>query len=50
MLREIRKVISPFMEYPMDILIYSNEEFSQRASLITTLEHKIYEDGVNLYG
>lgn len=49
-LKKIRKSISPLMVYPLDILLYNKEEFYNRASLDTTLEYKISEEGVRVYG
>ena len=50
LLIEIRKLISSLMKYPLDILIYDKEEFYNKANQDTTLEHKIFEDGVKIYG
>jgi predicted nucleotidyltransferase len=49
-LKQIRKLVSPLMKYPLDILLYNREEFYQRANTPTTLEHKISEEGVKIYG
>lgn len=49
-LRQIRKLISPIMEYPMDILLFNKDEFYDKASFATTLEYKISEEGVRVYG
>lgn len=50
MLKQIRKLISPFMEYPLDILIYNKEEFYSRANFVSALEYKISKEGVRVYG
>ncbi len=35
---------------PFDILVYSENEFMERANIGSTLEHKILVDGIKLYG
>ena len=50
MLKQIRKTISPVMEYPLDILVYYSEEFYDRASVEASLEYKIKEEGFKAYG
>lgn len=49
-LKRIRKIISPWMKYPLDILLYSRDEFYDRANTPTALEFKISEEGVKIYG
>ena len=48
--KQIRKIISPLMNYPLDILVYERDEFYERARLNSTLEHTISEEGVRVYG
>lgn len=50
LLKKIRKLISEFMKYPLDILLYDREEFYNRANVKTTLEYKISKEGVKIYG
>lgn len=49
LLREIRRELSPRVTSPLDILLYSEEEFFERARLGSTLEYKIMNEGVKLY-
>ncbi|ETR68859.1 MAG: nucleotidyltransferase domain protein [Candidatus Magnetoglobus multicellularis str. Araruama] len=48
--REIRKEIYTFLNAPIDILIYDIDEFNERSLQPTTLENKILNHGVLLYG
>jgi len=41
LIRDIQREISLNLQIPMDILLYDNEEFNERAIHKTTLEHKI---------
>ena len=41
MLREIRRELTNIVSSSLDILVYSEGEFNERAVLTTTLEHKI---------
>ena len=49
-MREIRRAIAPFITYPVDIIVYDEDEFCERAALKNTMEHKIAEKGVKLLG
>ncbi len=49
-IREIRRALLNLVSSPMDILVYYEEEFKERASLNNTLEHKIMTDGMRIYG
>ncbi|NOZ61667.1 MAG: nucleotidyltransferase domain-containing protein [Calditrichaeota bacterium] len=49
-MREIRREISRDYQIPMDILIYDNKEFEERARHQNTLEHKILKQGILVYG
>ena len=49
-LREIRKSIAPILFLPVDILVYQEKEFAERAILPTTLEFKIEQEGIKVYG
>jgi len=49
-LRQIRKAILRDVDMPIDLLIYEQDEFEQRSSLTTTMEHKIAREGVLLHG
>lgn len=49
-LREIRKAIASISSFPIDILVYQEKEFAERANLPTTLEFKIKQEGLKVYG
>jgi predicted nucleotidyltransferase len=49
-MREVRRAISSFITHPVDILVYEEDEFNERAALKNTMEHKIAEKGVRLLG
>jgi uncharacterized protein len=49
-MHEVRRAIASFITYPVDILVYSEDEFNERASFSHTMEHKIVEKGIKLYG
>ena len=45
LIRDIRREINLVLQGPLDILLYSEDEFNQRASLKNTLEYKILKYG-----
>ncbi len=49
-IREIRRELIDIIINPLDILVYSENEFNERASLTSTLEHKILKSGLRIYG
>jgi predicted nucleotidyltransferase len=49
-IREIRRELINLISNPLDILIYSEKEFNERAGLRSTLEHKIQMSGIKVYG
>jgi len=49
-IREIRRKLIELISNPLDILIYSEKEFKERAALKSTLEHKIVMNGIKVYG
>lgn len=49
-IREIRRELINLISNPLDILVYSENEFEERAGLSNTLEHKILMDGIKVYG
>lgn len=49
LIREIRKIISPYKTHSMDILVYNNEEFSEKSNYLG-LEKTIKDKGVFIYG
>ena len=46
--RKIRRALSGHVSSPLDILVYSPEEFRSRARLNSTLEYKILTQGIQL--
>lgn len=49
MMRKIRKAISNVATMPVDLIVYYNEEFQERAKLDCTMEHKIALEGISIY-
>ena len=49
-MRAIRQALARSIELPLDILVYSEDEFESRAKIRSTLEHVIAEKGFKLYG
>ncbi len=49
-IRDIRRELINLISNPLDILVYSENEFKERAGLRNTLEHKILRDGIKVYG
>ena len=49
-IREIRRELIDLISNPLDILVYSEKEFTERAGLTSTLEHKILMSGMKVYG
>ncbi|MGI6534668.1 MAG: nucleotidyltransferase domain-containing protein [Peptococcia bacterium] len=50
LIKNIRKSISEVAKKPVDILVYDQEQFLQRAKVKVTIEYKIYSEGVSIYG
>ncbi len=50
MMRDIRREIRNNFQLPLDILIYEDKEFDQRAALPNTLEFKILKQGILVNG
>ncbi|SJZ82674.1 nucleotidyltransferase domain-containing protein [Selenihalanaerobacter shriftii] len=48
-MREIRKNLSTITDYPLDLLVYKEDEFYQKANLKNSFEHQIMEEGSDLY-
>ena len=48
-LREIRKAIYHVTDHPVDVLVYKSDEFYDRASLSTTFESSILQNGMSVY-
>ncbi|WP_257020493.1 hypothetical protein [Carboxydothermus ferrireducens] len=42
--------MAPTVKVPVDLLIYSNEEFLKRSQIKSTLEYKIVREGIKIYG
>ena len=49
-MREIGRVLHTLVSVSLDILVYSEEEFDERAMLKCTLEYKILNEGIRVYG
>ena len=49
-IREMRRELIDLTNNPLDILVYTEKEFNERASLKNTLEYKIMLDGIQVYG
>ncbi len=49
-IREVRRELIDQIALPLDILVYSEKEFYERAALANTLEHKILVEGIKLHG
>lgn len=50
MLRRIRHSLVETVSMPVDLLLYSSDEFDERAKLSSTLEYKIVKEGVLVHG
>ena len=49
-IRDIRRELNPHFQNPMDILLYEENEFNERAILKNTLEYKILNHGILING
>lgn len=49
-IRQIRRVMYDYSFKPLDVLIYTPEEFYERAKKIKSIEKKIQDEGITLYG
>ncbi|HCW52935.1 nucleotidyltransferase domain-containing protein [Clostridium sp. SM-530-WT-3G] len=49
-MRKLRKAIVGVQSIPVDLLVYYNDEFKERAQINCTMEHEILSRGVKLYG
>lgn len=49
-MRILRKVINKVQSFPVDLIVYYNDEFNEKAKLNCTMEHEILLKGVKLYG
>ena len=50
LLRDIRREITLSVQYPIDVLLYDDKEFTERAMHRNTLEHKIANQGFLING
>lgn len=48
-IRDIRRSLIDNLNIPLDILVYNEDEFNERAKLSSTLENKIDKDGLIIY-
>ncbi len=49
-IREMRRELIDLISNPLDILVYTEKEFNERAGLRNTLEYKILLNGIRVYG
>ena len=49
-IRDIRRELIDLISNPLDIFVYTEKEFNERADLRSTLEYKILLDGTKVYG
>lgn len=49
-IRKIRRSLVKDVSMPIDLLIYTSNEFNERAKLSSTFEHQILKEGVLVYG
>lgn len=49
LMRQLRRIIAPIVSVPVDILVYDQDEFDERAGNRSTLEYRIRTEGVRLY-
>ena len=49
-IREMRRELIDLISSPLDILVYTEQEFNERAGLKNTLEYKILLNGIKVYG
>jgi predicted nucleotidyltransferase len=49
-LRKIRQSLAVKVSTPVDLLLYTSHEFNERASLTSTFEYKILNEGILVYG
>ena len=46
----LRKAINKVQSFPVDLILYYNDEFDEKAKLNYTMEHEILLKGVKFYG
>lgn len=49
LVREMRRALADLISSPLDILVYNEQEFDERAELSGSLEHKILTQGIKIY-
>ncbi len=49
-LRKVRRSLAKEVSMPIDLLLYTSDEFGARADISSTLEYKILNEGVLVYG
>lgn len=50
LIRKARRAIAPIAVIPVDLLLYDIDDFTIKAGLSSTLEYKIKNEGVSIYG
>ncbi len=48
-IKELRRAIAPVLSYPVDLLVYDEKEFYERANATSSFEYKIKTEGVKVY-
>ena len=48
-IKELRRAIATVLSYPVDLLVYDEEEFYERANATSSFEYKIKTKGVEVY-
>ena len=48
--RQVRRALHSEIKSPIDVLVYSPEEFASRARELKSIERVIAEEGIPLYG
>jgi len=49
-IRKIRKALYSYISKPVDLLVYSPQEFSERANSLKSIEREIQNEGIVLHG
>ena len=49
LIREMRRELAVLISSPLDILVYTEQEFMERARLKGSMEHKIQAQGIQIY-
>lgn len=50
LIRQLRRAIAPVVSAPVDLLLYNQDDFEERAQNVSTLEYKIKSGGIKVHG